>query len=219
MFIKTLKINKEDFGLIAAVVGGAFLLLELVINIIMLTVRPDSVPTLAGIILLFIAGFLSLIICASQIPMGFELILRYSVTRKRTLAAVLGLMLAETAFAFALALLLAQVDRAIVYGIWLRAVPGLEVEEFTLSIRSVALGAVVVFLVGLVCGTALEHFGRKAFWLLWAIWMGSLLLSQTLDWDKIIQNRSLAAYFPMIVVLVVLSGLSIWSLLRATVKN
>lgn len=218
MFIKTLKINKVDFAVIAAVVGVSFLVLELVINIIMLTVRPDSVPTLAGTMLPFVAGFLSLFVCASQIPMGFEFVLRYSVTRRRALAATMGLMIVETAFAFVLALLLAQAERAIVYGVWLRAIPSLEVEDFTLPVGSVVVGAVVVFLVGLVCGTALQRFGRKAFWVLWGIWMAALLLSQTLDWEKII-HKSIAAYFPMAALLVILSGLSVWSLLRAAVNN
>lgn len=218
MFWKTVKINKADFGVITAVLGGVFLLLELVISIIMVTVRPDSVPTLAGTMLPFMAGFLGVFVSAVEIPMCFEFMLRYSVTRRGALAVTLGLIAVEVVYSFGLAVALAQLERALVYGIWLRVNPALAVEEFGLPLWGVALGAAGVLLLGLICGTVLQRFGRKAMVILWVLWMAVMLLMQSVDWDKIF-SASLGGYIPLAAVLLVLSVLSVWSLMRATVKN
>lgn len=217
MFWKTVKINKGDFGIIAAVIGGGFLLLELIVSVVMLTVRPDSVPTLAGVMLPVLAAFMGVFVSAVEIPMCFEFMLRYSVTRRGALGVTLGLVAAEVAFAFGLAQVLALLERAIIDLVWLRAMPGLRVEDIAAPAGIIWLAAAGTLLLGLICGTALQRFGRKAMAILWVLWMAVMLLVQGVDWAEIFST--LGGFIPLAAVLLVLSVLSLWSLMRATVKN
>lgn len=217
MFWKTVKINKGDFGIIAAVIGGGFLLLELIVSVVMLTVRPDSVPTLAGVMLPVLAAFMGVFVSAVEIPMCFEFMLRYSVTRRGALGVTLGLVAAEVAFAFGLAQVLALLERAIIDLVWLRAMPGLRVEDIAAPAGIIWLAAAGTLLLGLICGTALQRFGRKAMAILWVLWMAVMLLVQAVDWAEIFST--LGGFIPLAAVLLVLSVLSLWSLMRATVKN
>lgn len=219
MLKKAIKLNLDDMALITAVLAGCFALEQLIMNIIMLAVKPDSVPTLGGIMLPVFALMLSLFVNVIQIPMNFDFMLRYSVTRRCALASTLILMALETAWAFGLALALGLADRLIA-NVWLHFRPDLFLEELAVPLWGLAVMAGAAILLGLIGGAALQYFGRKAMWVIWAAWMVFVFLMNALGWEDVNLVNIPPACIPVaVVILAGLAGLSAWSLLRSSVRS
>lgn len=219
MLKKVIKLNADDFGVIAAVVGGAFLLTELIVNIIMAIIKPDTVPTLCGIFVPCTAFMLCLFVNVFQVPVSFDLCLRFGLTRRRALAAILTLMTVETLYAFVLAWIFTQVDRLGPL-IWAKLRPDVGAEVFSIPLWAHALMALAAVLLGLISGATIQRFGRKAMWILWMGFMVFITGMNVADWDLFepgtIPPAALAVGTVMILAAVVWS---VGTLLRATVKN
>lgn len=228
-----LKINISDAGVVAAIVGGGFVLLELVVAIVLLTVgrKSDSTLALGWAILPVVAAFVCLFVNTAQVVVSFDLSLRFGLTRKNALLSTLALMLAESYAAMLLGWLLGELDRLIARG-WVLLLPNLTYAEEEWGhfppavLLLVPLGVTVLGLGG---GALLQRFGLKGFWVLWGAWM-VLMVGQKYIMDAIdgITNAIGDASFqtvmwitvPIIaVVVIVIMVLSVWSLMRATVKN
>lgn len=220
MIKKMLKLNASDFGVCAGVIGGFFLLLELVINIVMAAVRPDSVPTMAAILLPCAAFMLCLFINVFQVPLQFDFLLRFGVSRRRALAGVVGIMACETVSAFLAALVLAQADRLIA-NLWLAARPELELEAMSIPLWGSALMAAGALALGLVCGAVIQRFGRKAMAILWVAFMAFVVLMNATGWDVLDELDSIPTAAIAVGALAVAAALawSVRSLLRACVKG
>lgn len=223
--IKTIRMNLDDLGVSAAILGGAFLLLEGVIAVIMLVMkeRAETSAAMGWIMLPVIAGFVCLFFDSMEVVMNFDLMLRYGRTRKTAIASTVALILAQSYFSFALAFVLGEIDRLIAGG-WLRLFHLREIEingSIPLPVLlALPLGIVVV---SLGAGTLLQRFGRKAFWVLWGLWMAFIVFQSAIPWDDIIEG--LGGVSPLLTgaaagaVGLVILALSVWSLMRATVKN
>lgn len=219
MLKKVIKLNASDFGVITAVVGGAFLLTELIVNIIMAIIKPDTVPTLCGILVPCIAFMLCLFINVFQVPASFDFYLRFGLTRKRALAATLTLMGVETLFAFVLAWIFAQADR-LGPVIWTSLRPGIGTEEFSIPLWGYALMVAGTVLLGLISGSVIQRFGRKAMWILWVGFMVFITSMNATDWD-LFETGSIPPAAIIVGAVLILAAVcwSVWTLLRATVKN
>ena len=220
MLKKMLRLNASDFAVCTAVVGGAFLLTELVVNIIMAAVRPDTVPTLGGVLLPCLTFMLCLFIDVFQIPTQFDFLLRFGVSRRRALAGTVGIMACETVFAFLLSLVLTQADKLIA-NLWLTARPELELETFAIPLWGIALLAAGALALGLVCGAVIQRFGRGAMTILWVAFMAFVTLMNFTGWDAL---HNIGAVPPAAIVMGALAVIaavawSVWSLLRACVKR
>lgn len=227
MLKKVIQFNAGDFGVIAALGCALFAVLQLVINVVMLVVKPDTVPTLCGILLPIILGLILFMFFMSNLAVNFDFLLRCSVTRKRALGSLLVLLVLEAAEAVVISLLLTQVDRFIAQA-WVRARPGLGIEEFSIPLWGVILGYAAVLLLGLVSGAALHRFGRKAFWVLWGVWMVLVLLMNSTDWWEALFHGAALAWFGGATVLALVLGIAaalaavgwaVWTMLHACVKN
>lgn len=223
MLKKVLKFNVADFGVIAAAGCGLFLAIQLVINTVMLTVKPDTVPTLCSILVPIILGFILLIFFINNLLVNFDFLLRCSVTRKQALGSVMVLLALEAAAAIALSLALGQADRLIARA-WAAARPELTVEEFfSPPVWGMALGYAAVLLLGLITAAFFQRFGRRALWVLWGFWMAFAFGINLVDWDAL-GNRLSFLPLPLVAVPValVLLAAAVWSvheMLRATVRN
>lgn len=219
MLKKVIKLNASDFGVIAAVVGGAFLLTELLVNIIMAIIKPDTVPTLCGILVPCAAFMLCLFVNVFQVPVSFDFYLRFGLTRKYALGATLALMSVETLYAFVLAWIFAQADRLGPL-IWTSLRPGTGVEEFSIPLWGYALMALTAVALGLISGSVIQRFGRKAMWILWVGFMVFVTSMNVTHWDVLelgtIPPAALAVGGVMILAAVCWS---MWTLLRATVRS
>ena len=225
MLKKVLQFNAGDFGVIALTGCGLFLVIQAVINIVMLTVKPDTVPTLCSILVPIILGFILLIFFINNLLVNFDFLLRCSVTRKRALGSVMALLALEAAAAVVVSLVLGQADRLIARA-WAAARPELTVEEFfSPPVWGLALGYLGVLLLSLISGAALQSFGRRALWVLWAGWMVLAFGINIVDWDALVDRFSLTSGpFPLMIAFAALALLAaaVWAvreMLRATVRN
>lgn len=223
MLKKVLKFNVADFGVIAAAGCGLFLVIQIIINTVMLTVKPDTVPTLCSILVPIILGFILLIFFINNLLVNFDFLLRCSVTRKQALGSVMVLLALEAAAAIALSLALGQADRLIARA-WAAARPELTVEEFfSPPVWGMALGYTAVLLLGLITAAFFQRFGRRALWVLWGFWMAFAFGINLVNWDAL-GNRLSFLPLPLVAVPValVLLAAAVWSvheMLRATVRN
>lgn len=228
MLKKVIKFNAGDFAAIAAIAAGIFLILQLIINIVMLAVEPDTVPAICGILVPVILGFILLIFFMSNLVINFDFLLRSGVTRRSALGSMLVLMVLEAAEAAVLSLLLGKADLLIARA-WAAARPVLTVEEFfSPPAWGIALGYLAVLVLALVSGAALQRFGRRAFWVMWGGWMVLVVLMNSQDWwEALFDGAVLAGAASAPIAALVLTGTAVlaavaWSvhtLLRATVKN
>lgn len=217
MIGKVIRWNWDDFVLVAAVPGGLFVVLELVVGIILLTVRPDTTVAMGGIMLPMAGGIFALIASVSTPTVLFDLIVKSSVTRKRALVGTVSMMLLLTAETMLLGWLLGQAD-VLIARAWVDRLPWLEAVEFegVLPLWIWALAAVGITLFGLGGGAALQRFGLKAFWVLWGAWMVLMLLSSQIDWDALF---GMMATLPLLAAAAVgMGGWGCWSLLRSSVR-
>lgn len=229
MIRKAIRFNLDDLWVILGVVGGSFVLLQLVEGIVLLAAPLNTVPTLSRVLLPLVAGFLSLVICGIHSNVTFEFMLRYSVTHRKALAGTLGCMAFETVAAFALAGVLMVLEQPIVR-LWLRILPeirpgrgsydAMRIVPMHIMLPIMAAAAVGVILVGLIAGAALHRFGRKAFWVLWAICVGSGALSSAIPWERIFNGTFFGGGAIVVGVVLLLAGtvLSIRHLLHASVR-
>lgn len=214
---KVIRWNWDDFVLVAAVQGGLFIVLELVVGIILLTVRPDTTAAMGGILLPVVGGIFALIASVNTPTVLFDLIVKSSVTRKRALLGTVSMMLLLTAETMLLGWLLGKAD-VLIARAWVEHLPWLETVEFegVLPLWIWALAAVGITLFGLGGGAALQRFGLKAFWVLWGAWMVLMLLSSQIDWDALF---GMPATVPLLAVAAVgLGGWGCWSLLHGSVR-
>lgn len=223
MLKKVLKFNVADFGVIAAAGCGLFLAIQLVINTVMLTVKPDTVPTLCSILVPIILGFILLIFFINNLLVNFDFLLRCSVTRKQALGSVMVLLALEAAAAIALSLALGQADRLIARA-WVAARPELTVEEFfSPPVWGMALGYAAVLLLGLITAAFFQRFGRRALWVLWGFWMAFAFGINLVDWDALGSRLSFLPLplvaVPVALVLLAAAAWSVHEMLWATVRN
>lgn len=225
MLKKVLQFNAGDFGVIAAAGCGLFLVIQIIINTVMLTVKPDTVPTLCSILVPIILGFILLIFFINNLLVNFDFLLRCSVTRAQALGSVMVLLALEAAAAVVLSLVLGQADRLIARA-WAAARPELTVEEFfSPPVWGMVLGYAAMLLLGLITAAFFQRFGRKALWVLWGFWMAFAFGINLVDWDKMANRLNLfSGSLPLVAVPIalVLLAAAVWSvheMLRATVKS
>lgn len=225
MLKKVLQFNAADFGVIAAAGCGVFLAIQAVINVVMLTVKPDTVPTICGILVPAILGMILLIFFINNLLVNFDFLLRCSVTRRRALGSVMVLLALEAAAAVVLSLALGQADRLIAHA-WVSVRPELTVEEFFLPpVWAMVLCYAGVLLLGLITAAFCQRFGRRALWVLWGFWMAFAFGINLVDWDKLGERLNLLSgslplvAVPIALVLLAAAAWSVHELLRATVRN
>ena len=120
MLKKLVRLNLDDLLLYLGVEGGVFLLIQLIIGGIMYFGRPSDSLTVACVLFPILGGFTALVAGIAHVGVSFEQALRFGQTRRRALGLTLGVMSFQTAFALALAGLLAAVERFLCVPLWAR---------------------------------------------------------------------------------------------------
>ncbi len=117
MLKKLMVLHRADWWLCLGVLGGIFLVAQVVTGIALLC-GAHSAPLLSGIILPIAAAFLILLTTLGHMS-TFLLALRLGQTRRRALGLVLAMCALEGAGAAALSALLAWIERALLPALWL----------------------------------------------------------------------------------------------------
>ena len=118
MMKKLIKLNLDDLALYLAVEGGLFLVIQIIIGCAMHFARPDTSVTVSCTLFPIVGGFTALVAGISHVGVSFDQALRFGQTRKRALVLTLGLCAFESAFALALAGILAVVERFLCVPLW-----------------------------------------------------------------------------------------------------
>ena len=237
MLNKVIKLNLDDLLLYLCVEVGLFLLIQIIIGCVMKFGQPVDSILISGIVIPIIAGFLVVIAGIGHVTIVFDQALRFGQTRRRALGMTTGLPVFESAFALALAALLALAERYLSpplwaalagKGHWVVDYPGdLSALEDCLALSSFNLDwwwypAILALAVagGLILGAFIQRFGSKGGWIIWGIWMAVCLGPQLFgkqamligDW-----NQYMAAAGSILAIGCLIWGL--WSLLHAVVKE
>ena len=244
MLTKLIRLNRSNFGGIAAIVGGCFLLIHLVSALAVYLLKPDVFPLVSNILLPIFSGILIVIYGFAHCYFTFEAGVRFSCTRRRTLEGVLALLALEAAAAFGLSALLVRLEGLFAPPLWAALVgaPGYElgpeapavpewaaglaqtgplfVEQVSCPWWVLPLAALVCLLLGLVAGAVYQRFGRRGGWALWGTWMVIALGQSRLPWEDLAQAGVLPALgLSAAAALMILSLLSLWSLLHASIQR
>lgn len=215
MLKKLIVLNKSDFWLLWGVVGGAFVLLQLLVFVIS-AMTGDAEILLSGIVLPCLAGGFLIFTTAAQVMVTFEQALQFGSTRRRALGLSLGLSAAEAVGAMGLAGLLTLAERLAGVRLW-QAATGRQFAALALGWKwwlAIALGGLAL---GLAAGALLQRFGRRGFWAVWAVWMLGCFSPQLLPWNHYAITDWLLPVLGVLGVLAVIWAL--WSLLHAVVRN
>lgn len=240
---KLIRINLDDLLLIGGVLGGAFLLLQVVIAVVMAAVKPDGSILISHILLLTFAGFLTLGVTIGNVMVHFDQALRYGRTRRRALGLTMGVIGFETAFALGLVALLTWLERTFAPRLWmaLSGASGYEVTVGGQVVRSAGTDAAFTLLVdgfaelawwwyplvlagtvalGFIGAAVIHRFGSRGAWVLWAVFMVGCLGPQLIGKQAMLIGAWTQWTIAAAAVLL-LAGLvwSVWSLLHAVIKS
>ncbi len=217
MFGKAIKMNLEDLWPFLAIEGGFFLVYEIIEAIILYTAKPDTSGAICGVILLAVGVMVNLFAGGTYPVLNVDLLLRYSVTRKTALAATLGTMTLNMVVTMSCAALLGWVDSHIAR-LWVNVLPWVtEVETIEPPLWAYFAIGIGVVCLALGVGGMLLKFGRKAFWIIWALWMLLVVGINLVDLHAVFEA---SATIPALIALCVVGLLGGSALtLRATVKN
>lgn len=238
MLKKLIRLNLDDILLFSGVVGGIFLLVQLVTAGVMFFLKPEEGICISGLLMLIAAAIFLMIGAASHVMITFNQALQFGQTRKRALGLSLGVLGAESLLTLALMGALSWTDCTLSPKLWqlLSGASGYVLEVNGEPVRTVGSGLKLLLVeyfsidwwwfplvvlaavaVGFIGGAAIQRFGRKGFWALWAVWMVGCIGPQLLPWKQYeITNWLIPA-----LVAVGLGGLvwAVWSLLHAVVKS
>lgn len=117
MLKKLMALHRADWWLCLGVLGGIFLIAQVVTGIALLC-GAHSAPLLSGIILPIAAAFLILLTTLGHMS-TFLQALRFGQTRRRALGLVLAMCALEGAAGMALSALLAWMERTLLPALWL----------------------------------------------------------------------------------------------------
>ena len=118
MLKKLMALHRADWWLCLGVLGGIFLIAQVVTGIALLC-GAHSAPLLSGIILPISTAFLVLFLVLVHVNDLFLLALRLGQTRRRALGLVLAMCALEGAAGMALSALLAWMERTLLPALWL----------------------------------------------------------------------------------------------------
>lgn len=213
---RILRCDREDFWLYTLVPLAVFLL-GVTVNTAAVLLGAKSTFAFLPIFLFLACALLGLSGGISALLYAFPLAVSFSTPRRQALGGVVVYLLAIWAVLAVLSAALVLVDHWYVYNILPMLVPGLEVMGdplYELGVSYIIVAAALGVATGFLGGTAILRFGRKGGWALWAIYMAALLCREQIAWAALLNDWP---YW--VLVLLMLLGLSVWSLLHWDVRR
>lgn len=241
MFGKLIRINKEDFVAFGGVLGGVFLLIQLILTVVMLTLFPCDAVMVSGMLLMVLGAVLAVFAAVGQVLITFEQGVRFGLPRRQALGMTAGLICVESLFLTGVCILLQLVERYLSPRWWMlltgaqgysitagSGIPVVQVGDpagvhlWIDSFMSVAwwVPAVVIGcagLLGFVVGALMQRYGRMGGWLVWGVWMAFCVVFPQLPW----RTHTVVDWLFPGTGAVALAALvwSVWSLLHAVIRE
>ena len=241
MLRKLIDLNKDDLMLFAGFNLGLFLILQVIMCVVMVLLFPCDAIMVSHILMLVVSAILLFSMAIGHVNFTYMQAIQFSQNRKRAMGLTMKLVAIETVFTMAMVTLLAWVERNLCPYLWMAfagadgyaisggngyaAIRGGEVEGVTLWIDAFVLTEwwwtplvlIAAVALGIISGALVQRFGRTGGWGLWAVWMFVCIGGPRLDWKH---HTILDWVLPLAGIVVLIAFVwSVWSLLRATVKN
>lgn len=243
MLKKILRLNAIDSYIYLGVVGGAFLLIQLVTAGVMFFAKPDTSVMISQVSMLAVLGILLFIYTLSYVFSTFIQGIQFGATRKMALALTLEHLGVLAAVGGVLIAVLTALERAIAPTLWKTLsgassvsmhldgvrtpdsyAPGqepivsdiLRIGSFSIDWWWIVVVALAAILLGLVVGAIFQRFGKKGGWMMWIFWMGFCFSPQF----NLFHNFNFS-WLPQTLAVVGCFAVvwSIWSLLHAQIKT
>ena len=219
---KLIVLNKADFYLCIGLIGGIFLLTQIIIGVVMAVAKPDEGVRVSAFILVLAAFFMMLGVTSANIMTTYLHSIQFGCTRRRGLALTMELVGVEYLVTIAVVVIGALIEDRLCPDLW-KALAGrsMELEFFLDGIRppwwvipaAPAAGAAL----GLIAAAIIQRFGRVGGWFLWGLWMVICVGQSFLPWEE--HWFSSPWLLPLGIALGLAAVLwSVWSLLHASIK-
>ena len=214
---KTIYFNRDDFLLYTLAPLGIALLCMLVNLVVVGVFHAGSTFVFLPVLLLIAAGILGMVASVSALGFTFVQMVRLSVSRRRALLGVLGYLAAVWAVLAGLCTLLTLADRFLVYRLFPRIFPWVEVlgdPLYEVGVGWLPLAAAVGVWLGVLIGVATLIFGRRGSFFLWLAYFAIFLLRELIPWDFLLQQLPL-----FLAVSLLLTLAALWRLLRLPIRD
>lgn len=219
---KVIALNKGDFILILSLTAGIFLVLQLVIAVVMVVLKPGEGVRISGPSMVFASVIMMLVLTLAGLLVNYPQALQFGCTRRRGLLLNAGLLGVEYLATVALVTAATLIEQYLCPPFW-KALAGRNVDlVFFLDgiqppwwlVLVAPLGGVAL---GLLISAVIHRFGRVGGWTLYAIWMAVMLGQSFLPWAE--HWWTAPWLYPAVWVLVLAAlAWSVRTLLRVTVK-
>lgn len=193
MLRKMLKVNLDDLIPLVAVLGGEFVIYELVEAVIFLGFKPQNADAIniCGMMLLMTAAIMSLAVGCIYPRMNVNILLKHSVTRKNALMGTLASTALNMAVLLGLALVLGRLDDLIA-AYWVKTLPWVTgMDGVTASLWLYPLILVVLMCLTTGIGALLQRFGKQATWACVIVWFALCFGSNLIDLDGLIESSAI----------------------------
>ena len=222
---KQLYLQRGDFKVMGLICLGAVVLAEVIVNLVMALADPEDYFMLAPFLLFLMIGFTALILSVGYWLSAFPMGLRMGATRREMVAGTLFITVAMNLFLFAFAGLDHLLEGTLGVSYWINTV-GKELEFdilYAIPWWGWPLAVLACTAVGLLAGAWVLRFGRKGFWVLWALWMAACLWPSLMpdDFNIPLIGTPLWNALPWItgVIVLALCVLAVRTLLRLPVRE
>lgn len=213
------KVNYTDWLVALGAPAAVFLLLQLIIDGVMLAIRPDETIFMSCALLAMVAAVCCFAVSHGNFSINYPQLIRFGLTRKRAFGVVggmTGLMLLGCA---ALSGALILFERTLSMSIWrsLSGNPALLVDDFGFVWWAVPLAALGGWLVGLFGAALVLRFGGKGQLFGFILYFGGLFGFQLLPWKT---HEVTNILIPALVLFAIAAVVwSVWTLLRLRITK
>jgi len=220
---KLLALNKDDLYLCAGVMGGLFLLIQIIIGIVMAAAKPTEGVQISAFVLCICSPFLIFAVTLSHFLVTYPQTIQFGCIRRRGMLLAAGLVGVDYLATVLICVLDALVETRLCPGLW-RALAGIPAgADFRMDVAvappwwallAVPLAGVAA---GLILAAVLHKFGRAGGWAIWTVWMVAIIGQSFLPWKE--SWFSLSWLIPLLLVILAAACVwSVWILLRMEIK-
>jgi len=213
------EVNYTDWLVVLGGPAAIFLLLQLIIDGVMIAIKPDETIFMSCVLLAMVAFVCCFAVSHGNFTINYPQLIRFGLTRKRAFRVVggmTGLMLLGCA---ALSTALILFERTLSMHIWrsFSRNPALLVEDFGFVWWAVPLAALGGWLVGLFGAALVLRFGGKGQMFGFTLYFGGLIGFQALPWKT---HEVTNILIPALVVFAIAAAVwSVWTLLRLRITK
>lgn len=219
---KVIAMNKGDFILILSLTAGIFLVLQFVIAVVMVVLKPGEGVRISGPSMVFASTILMLVLTLAALLVNYPQALQFGCTRRRGLLLQAGLLGAQYLATVPLVAAALLFELHLAPTLWKTMTGRSEDLEFFLDgltlpwwlVLAAPLGGIAL---GLIVSAVIHRFGRVGGWTLYGVWMVFMLGQSFLPWKE--HWWTAPWLYPAVWVLALAAlAWSVRTLLRVTIK-